>query len=268
MAPTMNINGVPTWWDEFGSGNECVVLLHGGFGDSDLLMGCFADLGKSYHVSAFDRRGHGRTPDSAEDFHYSSMVDETISFLEQTGGPADIVGYSDGGVIALNLAIRRPDLVKRIVLIGTHFHFAGLIPTDDFEADGLGMELIRAVYEVLSPDGVDHFPVYVEKTLRMFGTEPVLTVADIQNILHTTLVLVGDDDAIDLGHTIELFRSLPNGQLAVIPRASHLVPLEHTELCIRLIKDFLSGPDDAVTYMPIMRLSQKSELILNSGTPE
>ena len=153
-----------------------------------------------------------------------------------------------------------------MVLIGTNFHFSGQIPTDDFEADGLGMELIRAVYEVLSPDGAEHFPVYVEKTMRLFSTEPTMTVADIQNIPHTTLVLVGDDDAIDLGHTIELFRSLPNGQLAVIPRASHLVPLEHTELCIRLIKDFLSGPDDVVTYMPILRRTQKSEFILSSGT--
>ena len=85
----------------------------------------------AYRVVAFDRRGHGRTGDTEAPFHYDDMATETVSVLEQVvGGPAHLVGWSDGGIIAMLVALRHPDLVRRLVLIGANFHFNGTLPMD------------------------------------------------------------------------------------------------------------------------------------------
>src|SRR5689334_2571566 len=109
--PTLDVQGHPTWYDVRGTGDESVLLLHGGLSNSDVLLeGIGVSLAGSRRVIAFDRRGHGRTADTPADFHYESMVDETIAVIEHLGGPVHIVGWSDGGIVGLLLAIRRPDL--------------------------------------------------------------------------------------------------------------------------------------------------------------
>ena len=253
MPKVLDINGVPTWSDDFGAGAEHVVLLHGGFGDSDLLLQAFAKLGDSYRVSAFDRRGHGRTPDTDAAFHYDDMATETITYLETTGGVAHLVGFSDGGIISLIVAQRRPDLVARMVLIGTNFHYSALLGTNSFTEGSDVMNMIRDGYSANSVMGADYFGTFAGKTLGMFSSEPTMTTSDIVAIRQPTLVMVGDDDVVELGHTVELYESLPNGQLAVVPRASHLLPVEHPELCVQTIRDFLASAFEVTTFMPARR---------------
>src|SRR3954470_3946454 len=122
MAETVDINGHPTWIDQRGSGNESILILHGGLSNSDALEALTHTLAERYRVVAFDRRGHGRTADTDEAFHYDDMVTEAIGVIEQVvGGPAHLIGWSDGGIIALLLAMRRADLINRMVLIGANF---------------------------------------------------------------------------------------------------------------------------------------------------
>lgn len=241
-----------TWIHDEGEG-EPVVLLHGAFSDSDSLIPLFAGrLGDRYRIVAFDRRGHGRTPDSPEPFHYESMADETIAVLEQVGQPAHLIGYSDGGIVSLHVARRCPELVRSLVLIGTNYHVDGLMP-DWLDDDESTMAFLQAGYAAVSPDGGGHFPIVAEKTTAMFTTEPTMTEDDLRALTMPALVLVGDDDAVRHGHTVSLYESIPNAQLAVVPGTSHLVFVEKPVLVGMLVDDFLSTNGAVSTFLPVRR---------------
>jgi pimeloyl-ACP methyl ester carboxylesterase len=253
MGGYTDINGHSTWLDERGSGSETVLLLHGGMGNSDGLLDTIGQgLAERYRLVAFDRRGHGRTADTAEPFHYETMTDETIAVIERIGAPVHVVGWSDGGIIGLVLARRRPDLVSKMVLIGANYHFEGMLPLD-LEPDSPAIAQIVAEYVERSPDGADHVGAMMEKTLHMFVTEPTMTLDDVREITAPTLVLVGDDDVISLKHTCDLYEALPNGQLAVVPGASHALPMEKPAEAARIIVDFLKADGVGETMMPVRR---------------
>jgi pimeloyl-ACP methyl ester carboxylesterase len=181
------------------------------------------------------------------------MVDETIAVLEHLGGRAHIVGWSDGGIIGLLLALRRPDLVDRLVTIGTNYHFSGVRPVADDDPDDPFFAMIAGSYAERSPDGADHFMDVAAKTFHMFATEPTMTLADLAGIVSPVLVMVGDDDLIELSHTCDLYEAIPGAQLAVVPAASHALALERPETTARLIMEFLDSPIPPVTLMPSRR---------------
>jgi pimeloyl-ACP methyl ester carboxylesterase len=250
----VEIDGHPTWVEQRGSGNAPVLVLHGGLSDGELLLdGWESSLGATHSLSAFDRRGHGRTADTDAPFQYDDMATETIAVLESViGEPAHLVGWSDGGIVAMAVALRRPDLVRRLVLIGTNFHYEGALEAN-FAPDDPGLALIVGRYATLSPDGADHFPVVAGKFMEMSTTEPTWTTDDIGHIQAVTLVLVGDDDLIALGHTCALYEALPQAQLAVIPGASHTVPIERADETAAIIERFLDVEWPLTTMMAVRR---------------
>ena len=254
MGERILIDGHPTWVEQRGEGAETVVLLHGGLSDSDTLLGPLsAPLEGQYRVVAFDRRGHGYTADTEAPFHYDDMATETISVLEQVvGGQAHLVGWSDGGIVALLVALRRPDMVGRLVAIGANFHHDGILPLD-FPPDSPVVAMMAQNYGERSPDGAEHFGVVAGKFLTMASTEPTLTVDDLKQIETPTLVMVGDDDVITLSHTCALYESLPAGQLSVVSGASHALPLERPDDTARIILGFLASDVPPVTIMPVRR---------------
>jgi pimeloyl-ACP methyl ester carboxylesterase len=254
MGDRIMIDGHPTWVEQRGEGSKTVVLLHGGMSDSDTLLGPLsAALGQRYRVVAFDRRGHGYTADSDKPFHYDDMATETISVLEQVvGGRAHLVGWSDGGIVALLVALRRPDLVGRLVTIGANFHHDGILPLD-LPPDSPVLAMLAQNYAERSPDGAEHFGIVAEKFMTMAKTEPTMTVDDLKQIAAPTLVMVGDDDVITFSHTCALYESLPSGQLAVVPGASHALPIERPDETSHIILHFLATEVPPVTFMPIRR---------------
>lgn len=257
MATYIDIDGVSTWTEARGSGERTIVLLHGGLGNSDDLLDSIgsADLQASFRLFAFDRRGHGYTADTDDPFHYDDMAEHAIGVLEHLGAASKVhlVGWSDGGIVAMLVALRRPDLVDRLVLIGTNFHVDGIHELDFGDEAPAG--LVEG-YARRSPDGADHFPVVLEKFLAMATTEPTLTPADLARLAHPTLVLVGDDDLVRLDHTVALYDALPAGRLCVVPGASHMVVLERPQLVASTIAEFLSSPEPPETFLPIRRRSR------------
>jgi pimeloyl-ACP methyl ester carboxylesterase len=254
IGETRDLDGRPVWVSDVGEGDP-VVLLHGGLGSSDDLAPQGEALAANHRVVAFDRRGHGRTADGPDPFSYAAMADETVAVLESVvGGPAHLVGWSDGGIVALYVALARPDLVRSLVPIGANFHHDGLLP-EFFElgADDAVTEMLAASYAARSPDGTEHWPEVFAKAVDLWRREPNLTVADLARITAPVLVLVGDDEPIPLSHTCALYEALPNGQLAVVPGTSHVVPLEKAELVNRLIADFLAADGPPATFMPMRR---------------
>ena len=176
---TIDLLGHRTWAKLPKGRGATVLLLHGGMSSSaSMLRSIGPGLSKSYKVSAFDRRGHGRTADTDEPFHYDDMANETIAFITSLGRRVHLVGHSDGGVIALLVALRRPELLKRVVVIGANYHHDGLMDLDVFEPESPDFDLWAQKYAQRSPDGVAHARVVFEKTMRMTLNEPSLSVED------------------------------------------------------------------------------------------
>jgi len=183
---------------------------------------------------------------------YGVMADDTVAYLQEiVGGPAHLVGWSDGAVVALLVAQRRPDLVDRLVLIGQYYNSSGKVPdglTDELVAGGDQiMGFLRAEYDQVSPDGPEHFPVVYAKTLRMLATEPELELPSLASVTAPTLVLQGDRDEVTLEHGAAVATALPHGRLAVLP-GTHALPVEAAEVVNALLVWFLAGAAPAVDW--------------------
>jgi len=256
MPQYIQLRGHETYCYEWDNDGEAVVLLHGGLSKTsswDYIM--VPPLEDDFHVYAYDRTAHGFTGDQAGSLHFEFQTREAIAYLEDVvKAPAHLIGWSDGGNIALMVAIKRPDLVKSIVAIGANFHFSGV--PHSFGVGDISPE-DQAEYNLISPDAPHTL---LEKNIRMnsiWGSEPTLTVADIATIQCPVLVLAGDDDVINHRHTIELFEALPLGQLAIIPGTSHFVMKEKPDLMNAVILQFLEDLTSPVTIMPIRRTNNQ-----------
>ena len=251
----IDVRGLPTWYAEYGDGDP-LVYLHGGFSSSREFARVREAYAERFHVFTPDRRGHGHTPDVPGPFSYERYAEDAVAFLDEVvGGPAHLVGYSDGAITALLVGLSRPDLVRRMVLISGQFHQNGLIPAFFHGPDAvaeLQASPLGAWYAEESPDGAEHFPVVAAKIIESALTGPTLAAEQLAGVPARTLVVSGDDDAITLEHTIEMYRSLPEAELAVVPGTSHVLVMEKPELVTQLVLDFLTS-DAVPTIMPIRR---------------
>lgn len=257
MEATVDLGGVRTWYAVDGVGAP-LVYLHGGFSDADELKPVRAQYAARFQVYSPDRRGHGRTPDVDGPIEFERTSADTVAFLEEVvGGPADLVGFSDGATTALHVALRRPDLVRRMVMISGQYHRKGLLPGmfgDDLDAAVTAMvgSPLAQRYGRVSPDGPEHFPVVARKVMHSTFEEPRLDVGELSRVRARTLVVSGDDDVVALEHTLEIYRGIPDAELAVVPGTSHVLILEKPELVARLVLDFLTT-DPVPTRAPIRR---------------
>jgi pimeloyl-ACP methyl ester carboxylesterase len=202
MADYVQLGEVRTWYDEAGAGAP-LVALHGGFADARNFGANLDALASRFHVYLPERRGHGHTADVPGPISYQAMAEDTIAFLEQVvREPARLVGHSDGANVGLLVALHRPDLVERLVSISANFHHDGLIP-GVLDAAALA-EFVAPSYAEMSPDGIEHLPELTAKLERMWTSEPTMTVQELRRITPRSLVMVGDDDAMTLVHTVAL----------------------------------------------------------------
>lgn len=253
MADYTVLEGVRTWYDEHGDGDPLVLLHPGGAGVSSRAFGPNLDaLAARFRVYTPERRGHGRTPDVDGPITYDAMAQDTVAFLERVvGGPAHVVGCSDGATVGLLVALRRPDLVRRLVLATGVFHHEGWLP-QAIDPTIEPPEFLERSYAELSPDGPEHYRVVVDKLARMHVEEPTLSAADLHAVEHRTLVMVADDDEVRLEHAVAMYRGLADAELMVVPGTSHGLLVEKPALCNQVIVDFLTS-DPVPTLAPIRR---------------
>jgi len=252
MAQYVQLGTVRTWYDERGDG-EPLVLMHGGLVDSRFLEPNLGPLAERFHVYTPDRRGHGRTPDVDGPITYQLMADDTIAFLEHVvGGPAHLVGHSDGAVVAMLVAMQRPELVDRLVMISGGFDKSGeAAPDMEFDTDEV-VQFLGPAYGEVSPDGEAHFPVVAGKVAEMARNEPHVEPAALAAITARTLVMYADDDLMTLGHAVALYDALPDAELSVVPGTSHFLTQEKPHLVNALLVDFLTN-EPVPTVAPIRR---------------
>jgi pimeloyl-ACP methyl ester carboxylesterase len=254
MGEYLTVNGLRTYYEVLGEGDP-VVLLHGGGVTADSWFGQLAALAERYRVYAPERRGHGRTHDLPGPVSSKLLAEDTEALLTALGtGPVRLVGWSAGGTVALRLALRRPDLVRKLVLISTGVCRDGGTEADlamlDDANTGLLESMLRPQFEPLSPDGPGHFPVVFEKWLQMWREEPDIGLDALAGLSIPVLVMQGDDDGVRIEHSAAMVKALPDAQLAVLPGTSHTAPIEKPELVSRLLLDFFADEQPA-RHLPL-----------------
>lgn len=254
MGTYVQLGPVKTWYDEHGSG-EPLVLLHGGMVDARWFEPNLAPLAERFHVYTPDLRGHGHTPDPEGPYTFQAITDDAIAFLETViGGPAHLVGHSVGAFVLMQVAMQRPDLVDRLVMISGGFSKHGdAVPQaeGDWDIDAM-QQFLGPAYAEVSPDGADHFRVVAAKVGEMSAKEPYLEQSELAAIQARTLIMFADDDLSTLQHAIEMYDVIPNAELAIVPGTSHFLTQEKPELVNQILLDFLTN-DPVPTVAPIRR---------------
>jgi pimeloyl-ACP methyl ester carboxylesterase len=222
-----------------------LLMLHGGgggIGDLDVLRERLA-LGR--RVISPDQRGHGRSPDPGE-LSYAAMADDTAGLLDSLGvRDADVVGWSDGGVIALLVARNRPDLVRRVVSIsGNAANDTDPGPFTPGAADYLAKltpaELrMPAGREAIDPDGTA-WPTTAARLIGMWRVGNDLTFEDLRGLAAPVLYIAADRDIVPLDHTVAMFEATPVAQLAILPAANHGLAFNRVDEVAALTSRFLA----------------------------
>jgi pimeloyl-ACP methyl ester carboxylesterase len=253
MPHYAQLGGLLTWYGDDGEGDPLVLLHPGGAGvDARAFGPNLGALAARFRVYTPERRAHGHTPDVAGPITFNAMAQETIAFLETVvGGPAHLVGCSDGATVALLVALRRPDLTRGVILVAGVFHHGGWIP-EAIDPDNEPPAFLERLYGEVSPDGLEHYPEVVAKLAQMHLREPTLAASDLKSVTSRTLVMVGDDDEVSLEHAVATYRGLADAELMVVPGTSHGLLVEKPTLCNAAIIDFLTT-EPVPTMAPIRR---------------
>jgi pimeloyl-ACP methyl ester carboxylesterase len=242
-AGEVRIGGVSLHYAEIGHGKP-VILLHGGLANSDYLADQARALAPDHRVILMDSRGHGRSTRDARGFGYDLMADDVIGLLDALSVPrADVVGWSDGAIIGLDLALRHPARVGRIFAFAANATTAG-VKTGAERNPVFAAYLARAKrdYAALSPTP-DQFAPFAAAMARMWAREPNWSAARLRTIRARVTIVDGDhDEAIRRDHTEWLARTIPGATLLILPATSHFAFLQDPEGFNAAMRRFLDGP--------------------------
>ena len=247
-------NGLRVYYEVHGEG-EPLLLIHGGIATSQSWASHLQALTQRFRVFAPDSRGHGMTDNPTGEFGYRAMADDVAALIGALGLKRPLVlGYSDGGQIALELGMRYPGLAKALVLGGTQFRFSEAYLEDARALLGItgGEEVDPGRLEREQPDfvaylrdahahvyGPEYWRTYIKQIAALWLTPLRYTSGDLAAVTDPVLILVGDRDGACAVEAPELFRLLPDAELAVAPGADHGFIEAKASLFDALALDFL-----------------------------
>jgi pimeloyl-ACP methyl ester carboxylesterase len=224
-----------------------LVLLHGGGSTIDTSFGSILpSLARSRQVVAFEQQGHGRTADVDRPFTFEQSAEDAAALLRRLGiGKADFFGYSNGGHIALQIAISHPEVVRKLVIESAMFDRDGCDPAfwESFgraKLDDMPAEL-RDAYLRVAPRPED-LPMFFAKSVDRMRQFKGWTHEQLRSIVAPTLVILGDRDIVRVEHAVSMFRLLPSSQLAVLPGTDHMSIVNRAEWAVSMIEAFLELP--------------------------
>ncbi len=251
-----DVNGLKMYYEVYGSGKP-LVLLHGSFMNIPMNWAHIIPLlAPDRKVIVAEMQGHGRTRDTARELSYEGMADDVSGLLDHLKiDSADILGYSMGGGIAYQLAVRHPNHVRRLVVLSGAYAHDGWWP--DAEASFAGMTAdmfkgspIEKQYDSLGNDPA-RFGDYVKKVISI-DLKPYDWTSDVKKIQAPVFLVIGDADGVRYEHALELFRAkgggkmgdmhgLPKSRLAILPGTTHIGMIQRTDWLIPMVTDFLNS---------------------------
>jgi pimeloyl-ACP methyl ester carboxylesterase len=255
-AHRVPVRGMQMYYEVSGTG-EPLVVLHGAYMSIPSMGAIVAKLAETHRVYALELQGHGRTTDIDRPITYPHLADDVAAFMDAVGlARADVFGYSMGAAAGLQLAIRHPEKVRKLVAASVAFDAEGWQPEFKAFLPQLTVEMMLAMpfaeeYRRLAPNP-DGFRALVEKLIAL-EHEPMAWEADVRAMTTPVLLVAGDADVVTLEHAVALFRLLGGGgmgdmgkplsasRLAVLPATSHTAVITQADLLVALIEPFLRG---------------------------
>jgi pimeloyl-ACP methyl ester carboxylesterase len=220
------VNGISIWYATFGSGPP-VILLHGGLANSNYWGHQVPTLAKNHRVIVMDSRGHGRSTRDSRPYGYTLMASDVIGLMDYLQIPqAAIVGWSDGAIIGLSLAMSHPGRVSRLFAFAANSDPSGVKDVTRSPVFTAFIARAEKEYEALSATPRE-YKKFVEEISTMWATQPNWTAADLGAIrVHTWIVDADHDEAIHRSNTEFMARSIPNAGLLLQPEVSHFSMLQ------------------------------------------
>ena len=243
------VNGLRLYYEVHGRPSKDgvpLVLLHGGGSTIETSFGKLLPLvSKTRQVIAFEQQGHGHTADVDRPFSFAQSADDAVALLRYLHvAKADFLGYSNGGHIAVEIALRHPEAVRSLVLESIMVSREGADPQfwQGFEGarlEDMPAELKKA-YLATSPHP-EQLPSFFAKSVQRMREFKGWTPAQLQTIRAPTLLVLGDRDIVRVDHAAQMERLLPDARLAVLPATDHLAMTERAGYVAQMVADFLGG---------------------------
>jgi pimeloyl-ACP methyl ester carboxylesterase len=251
------VNGLSMYYEVHGSGDP-VVLLHGSFMTiSNNWTGWIGELSKTRKVIVLEMQGHGRTADIERDFSYENLADDVAALLDYLRIPsADLIGYSMGGGVAMQCAIRHPEKVRKVVSISAVFRHNGWVKEaldvfPQLTSETLKGSPIEAEYKKLSPTP-NEFPTFVKRVIAMDLRPYDFGAATLKATRAPMFFIHGDADGVRLEHISEMFRLKGDeifgdmrprsaSRLAILPNTTHTTLMQRMPVIVPMVNDFLDA---------------------------
>jgi pimeloyl-ACP methyl ester carboxylesterase len=253
------VNGLNMYYEIHGESNPGtpLVLLHGGMSATGTSFGMLLpSLARNRRVISIEQQAHGHTGDIDRPVSIQQMAEDTAAMLRYLNvEQADLLGYSMGAGIALQLTIDHPEMVRKLVFISLYFKEAGAQPGQNEGMAGLKPEHLHGTpfydeYVSIAPRP-DDFPMLLERVKQMNAVLQDWPAEALQAIKSHVLTVIGDADIVQAEHAVEMFRlfgggapdysDAPRSQLAIIPGANHITVVHRAELLIPILESFLGA---------------------------
>jgi pimeloyl-ACP methyl ester carboxylesterase len=227
----INANGISIYHAIYGQGSP-VILLHGGLANSDWWANQIPTLSLHHLVIVMDSRGHGRSTNDGRPYSYDLMAEDVVALMDALKVPkADIVGWSDGGIIGLDLAMRHPDRIGKVFAFGANTLTSGMKdPMDENPTFPAALKRLQEQYETYSATPKE-WESFKNQMFKMWADQPNWTAAQLKAITAPVLIVDGDhDELIKLEHVVYMAATIPTAGLLILPTTSHFAVLQDPEM--------------------------------------
>jgi pimeloyl-ACP methyl ester carboxylesterase len=234
------VNDIQMYYAVYGQG-EPLIMLHGGLGHSDVWGNQIPVFAQHFKVITADSRGHGRSTRSSQPYSYGLMASDVVALMDYLKiDKASIVGWSDGGIIGIDIAINHPERLNKLFAFGANTNVAGLRPDIDKSAVfNKYIEVAGEDYKRLSKTP-DQYDAFVKQISEMWATQPDYKPEQLAKISVPVAIADGEhDEAIRQEHDVEMAKAIPGAKLVILPGVSHFAFLQKPDLFNQAVLDFL-----------------------------
>ena len=243
------ISDTKIYYEEYGAGTP-LLLLHGGFGSIHDFQQVIPELADHFKVIAVDSPGHGRS-ELADTLSFQVMTNYFSKMIDLLAlNSVDIIGYSDGGIVALLLAVQQPEKVKKVIASGANSNMDGLRPEVMGFLKQINPDFIEANqkewlmdYQSKSPEK-DNWKKYIVDMSKMYSQEEIIDSVKLSQINAKVLLVYGDKDVIKLEHGLEMYHTISGSEFCILPNTPHEVFRDSPELINKIAIEFLTKSED------------------------
>jgi pimeloyl-ACP methyl ester carboxylesterase len=234
------VNGIRLWYAVFGHGDP-VILLHGGLANSNYWGQQIPVLARHYQIIVLDSRGHGRSTRTAAPIGYDAMASDVLALMDTLHiEKAALVGWSDGAIIGLDIAIHHPERLTKLFAFAANSDPSGVKDVEKSPVFSAYIERAAHEYERLSPTP-RAFKAFLDSISHMWATEPNFTDAELRGIRVPTWIVDADhDEAIKRENTDHMASLIPGAGELILPNVSHFAFLQDPTLFNATLQNFLS----------------------------